>query len=314
MEKMPIPSIKKENSDSDQENKSASLNTEAYRKNKQAVEYHVAGNLEIFYENTNEALEQMFGVYPRLRIEDLEPEEREDIENFIQYVEKRLAVGAVSSKLFHKQVQAGSPLKALHVFNPGTAGEIGHDSIHAMFAYAESKGTSLVPAYMKVDPESVITDRGVSMDDRANLEENYVAAFAGRTLFLEPICKELIEQGVSGEELVQSLIKRWDVEIAQRTTSSLNNVRNPDYIKENVLPEFVTMVRNYCQQMEKGNVNPKFSLNEFRRILRPLLDRLKQKQEIAGDISDLGEMDSSMSESGDEEKKAQEILSRIKEL
>lgn len=289
------------------------LNSVPYRENKRAVEYHVAGNLELFYENIDEALEQMFGTYPPLTKEDLEPEEFADVENFIQYSAQRLAAGAVSSKVFHEQVKAGAPGKALHVYNPATASQVGHDSIHAMFAYAGSGGASLVPAYMKVDPDTVENARGISSDDSANLEEQYVAAFTQPTLFLKPICQELIGQGFSGEELAQKLIKRWDAEVAQKITSSRIHVRKPEYVSENILPEFVTFVRNYCLQMESGEVDPKFSLNEFRRILQPLLRRLRKKQEASEDEISRAQ-DGRAAQEQEDEQKAQEILDRIKDL
>jgi hypothetical protein len=212
-----------------------------------------------------------------VNIEDLTPEEHVDIDNYIEYVSKRLAAGAVTSKAFHEEIMRGNPLKALETFNPDRA--LGHDSLHAMFAYAESGGASLLPAYMKVD--RIDTSAGVNYgNDKANLEELYVTAFTIPETVLKPICEDLIQKGYSGEELVQAVIERWDSDVAQRPSDARNNFQDPNYVKENILPEFVTIVRNYCREVENGDTNPKFSLNELRRILRPLLDRLERKSEI----------------------------------
>ncbi|MDB4992004.1 MAG: hypothetical protein JWL75_249 [Parcubacteria group bacterium] len=266
-----------------------SLNSGPLRSNKEAVEYHTSENLQRFYENPQEVVTAMFGGYRLesgsegvsgnyrgLRIEDLTSEEFADIDNYIQYAAKRLAAGAASSKVFHEQVARGRLSKALDTFNPDWA--LGHDSIHSMFTYAESNGASLVPAYMKVD--AIITSSGLSMDSKANLEELYVTAFTIPDVVLKPICEKLIQEGLSGEELAEAVIDRWGVQVAQDLKHNGIQVLTPEYIKENMLQEFVTMVRNYCQQVESGIPNAKFSLNEFRRILRPLLNRLEQKDSL----------------------------------
>lgn len=254
--------------------------TKKIRNNRQAIETNARKSAERFDAKFEQQLNDMF----RKRVfttfgkryegsvqsSSLSEEEKTDIKNFIKYASRRLAAGAVSSPMFHKEILRNKPGNALDELAPPR--NVGHDSMHAMMAYARTGGKSLVPAYMKLDDQRKL----VFEDSAANLEEDYVIAFSE----LDDMAKRMIGirdmQALAGEALVQATIESWENDHTKNFKKS-----DPAYPKANRLPEFETIVRNLLRNIEQEKPDPKFAVHEFQRILKPLLERLRAKPSIS---------------------------------
>jgi hypothetical protein len=249
--------------------------TKAVRDNREAIEKHARTSSEYFDAKFEKNVERMFGRRSKEGVysADLTEDERDDIQNFIEYASKRLAAGAVSSEMFHTRIEKGKLDEALYELAPSFS--VGHDSMHAMMAYARTNGKSLVPAYTQLDNPKKLSWE----DEMANLEESYVIAF----FTLDDIAHRLKTihetQGLDGEELVWAVIENWDKEQAKKNFK--NNYPSPEYLRQHHLPEFVNVVRNLLHNIQQEQPDRKFAIHEFQRILQPLLERLRTSSDKA---------------------------------
>lgn len=209
----------------------------------------------------------MFGYRSNIREEDLTPEEATNIKNYFTFAAKRLASGAISSRAFHNEIRRGKTRRAIDEWVPED--NIGHDGIHAMFAYSRTGGRSLVPAYMHV--EEVEHYPGEGLNDAAMLEEAYVEGFSGPQ-DLKEIFMDLRDHGYGEEELATAVVDIW---VEKHAVDHNFTYSDPDFPKRERLPEFVNFVRNFVLSLQQGLYDPKFQVHEFQRILAPLLERLR---------------------------------------
>lgn len=260
------------------------FNTVPFRKNTEEIKRHGAGAIEEFDKKFDYHFKRMFdeGGESNLNAEDLSSEERRDIENFVAFAVQRLAAGAVTSRVFHAEVAEGKINTALNTFAPANYG-VGHDCVHAMLAYARTRGQSLVPAYMRV--EEIVQSNGISTDQEACLEEEYVHFFSGGIQKMKKWLSDFrSDANFSTEELTMMLVEKWEEEITTHDThknfADVRDLHDKAFVREHRLPEFVNIVRNLVLDAQKPEQDSKFIVHEFQRILRPLLDRLQEKKYI----------------------------------
>jgi hypothetical protein len=261
-----------------------------FRKNEDAIRRKVVELNESFFADKTFHLGMMFDIratlagrrdinqdlvqsrsYEKIFPTPLTDEEMADIENFVMYATSRIVAGAAYSKKFHELAQQGEVQKPFQTFLPDKY-TVGHDAIHAMMAYLRTNGSSLRPAYTQAE---VLTSKaGHSNDFAANLEEKYVLMFSQEPVFeriygrLELV---LLQGNATIDEAVEDFFQEFESSLAYSGRTSI------EYAKENRLPAMVEVIRNLATQIKEGSVDPNFRVHEFQRLLRPLLDRLKEK-------------------------------------
>lgn len=247
--------------------------TAPLRDNADALAENSRKSIEYFDKNTRKQFQRMFDLDRRgkaanrnIEWENITPEEMQDVKNFVSFASKRLAAGAATSDAFHKEVEKGKVGKAFHELAP--VNNVGHDSMHSMMAYASTGGGSLVPAYMKLDNRT----RDTYTDPHANLEEAYVVAFSDLNLFANKIKSIKERSALKGEELVNVVMTEWEEDGLYGF-----QYKDPDFPRNNRMPEFVTTIRNLVSNIEEGKEDPNFPIHEFQRILSPLLERLRME-------------------------------------
>lgn len=261
-----------------------------FRQNEDAIRRKIVELNESFFENQPFHVGMMFNIqatlagrrdinqelaqsrsYEKIFPTPLTEEEMADIENFVMYATPRIVTGAAYSKKFHERAQQGEVQKPFQTFLSDKY-TVGHDAIHAMMAYLRTNGNSLRPAYTQA--ELLISETGHSNDFAANLEEKYVLMFSQEPPFerfygrLELV---LLQGHASIDEAVEDFFQEFETSIAYSGRVSL------EYAKEHRLPAMVEVIRNLATQIKEGEVDPNFRVHEFQRLLRPLLDRLKEK-------------------------------------
>jgi hypothetical protein len=238
--------------------------SKAMRDNWDRTESHAHASAESFDKKSKRHLHMMFGPVSRegVRSAELTESEETDVKNFIAYASKRLAFGAISSKMYHKQKDALQSLAPEMM--------IGHDCVHAMMAYARTQGKSLVPAYMKIEDKKILDQY---KDKIANQEETYVNGFSNLDEVAKMSRNIVQRRGLRGEELVLATVEAWEDSQIHKKDEDKHFLG--DEALEHRLPEFVTVVRNLINNLEQEHPDPSFAVHEFQRILAPLLERLR---------------------------------------
>ena len=255
--------------------------TAPLRDHAEALAENSRKSIEYFDKNTESEFRRMFDLNDRGKVlnsnidwEHITPEEITDVKNFVAFASKRLAAGAVQSEAYHKEMQKGKVERPLSALAPAIS--VGHDSLHAMMAFARSGGASLIPGYMKIDDKDAIYSY---KEPHAVLEECYVIAFSDFDAMEHRIGNITLTQGLTGEPLVQAVMEDWEKDQQKRASGPFGDTAfkkiDPDFLRKNRLPQFEDSVRNLCRNIEQGRQEENFPVHEFQRILAPLLERLR---------------------------------------
>jgi hypothetical protein len=232
--------------------------------------------------------------------ENFTNEEFADVSAFGQYATKRLAAGALESPItrgmqIHEAFRAGSP-----------TGPVRHDVLHAMWAWQRTKGRSLVPAYLKVkDKESQYTDPTAIQEELAvGLFDN--SKFV-RSLFSakEPtqLCElNLLQRGGASKKTLEDLSAtintlvpnkgkdpfQYSLLLYEAYMTALDGGEvHPGYkeglktVQANRSPEYLNIFKALYDDTQAKKQNEKLMLNEFQKILAPLLARLRKEKKAA---------------------------------
>lgn len=272
-----------------------------YRENKEVI----AANAE---DIAFKARKEMFYRQPY-------PHQVEDVDNFIEYASQRLSAGAIHSPL--KPIHSWGN-EAEDKFRNLT-NLPGHDHWHAAVRYKMSGGKSLVPPHMKTETEfeqytsseGLIEEgmvdllQGGSASEtifegmRANLkshqsyeallnrepdsktkaaldeidslrETNQIDYFTKLHLFLVTAISERIarDKAPGGHKKTETV-----------SMPAFYAVRNE--VLENPDANYLELARDRYEAVLGENPNPDFQLDEFEKMLSPLLQRLKLKKMIA---------------------------------
>jgi len=200
-------------------------------------------------------------MFPSVDVYSLTQEERGDIQNFVEYAEKRLQAGAISSPAYHDELVRGdlvTPVRDL-------ASERGHDSMHAFVAWLRTDRRSLVPSYMQ-------GREGRGTGDLAELEEAYVHLFSN----LYHFGKRYFTQMDPGHDPVLAAIESWEADEASTRWSDKEYGIN--FMKEHRLPQLEGVMRNVYEHFRRDNADRKISVYEFRRLAALLLERLRNRR------------------------------------
>lgn len=246
------------------------------------------------------------------QIEALTPEERADVRNFIRYGEQRLLNSHLASEQFHKMIEVSGLENHVRAQEGLKAGSLNtHDLLHVLAAYSRSGGTSSNPSFNTLPYAEVYTSPEAHAEElMAQLWEEPIADVPLDTLFSErnPVAYAQERTFKSGHmiEFDDAEAKKWRsrFEAIKKTGGMFGDKRNTvsfyldlyefiyffrrswsgnfdglqnayDTVRRHRHPEYVKVFTTLFENARSKKPNPKILLNEFRRVLSPLLTRLR---------------------------------------
>lgn len=282
------------------------LNSKPYREHRKQLLEHAEVNALYAKEHFDDTVRDMFS---GIDAERITPEERQNILNIVSHTAKRVSAGAATSSAAEHYAREKNNIELMLSGDKNVAERFlkrwaptqtaGHDTVHAIFAYANSHGKSLVPAYEKVEKE------GDETNDRASvLEEGYV------DLMLNPsdareIYTSLKDKGVWRSKRMQDLngfikmelspIERIRLAILSKTNPVLwgtlmweahafRNRENQNELRkfagENRNPELPTIMQHIYEDSQKAAPDKNLMVKEFLRIGAPIAARYRNKAQV----------------------------------
>lgn len=247
------------------------LNSGPYRKYRAEIEGR--SSIPTRDENFETQLKSMGGMFIDLHDFDhkfapedlvLTPEEETDIKNFMQYAQKRLEAGAITSPAYHRELIAGDTATPI----TDLTGSGGHDIMHAFVAWLASDGDSLIPAYFAGRKGYVADKNG---DYRARLQEAYVFLFSA----LNSQSSRVLNSSLESENSIEAAIAEWEKGESYRFS---NKEEGLAYLRENRLPQLESVMKHAYELKQSGESDPKLAVHEFQRLAAPLLERLRSKK------------------------------------
>ncbi len=267
-----------------------------YRTHRNQIEEHALKSDESL---TAIDYHRLFG-FEGAAYQKLTQSEREDIDNFVEYGTNHLAAGAAISELGRIFSKEHSLSRSLDRLSPTSS--VAHDLIHGMLAYGRTGGRSFMPAYMNVESE-----QDQETDAVAIQEEMIVDLLdGGGTTFVKKLFSDeswelpkMVINNIDRAKMYETLVDkiqplkdsnrpeyffgvyeayyraRWrpkkDEELAWKFDAAM------DFIEKHRDPEYVRIFTDKFNLMESGTKNPRFGFEVFQRIMKPLLERLRNQ-------------------------------------
>lgn len=285
--------------------KEAYPKTGQYREDRETIEDHVAGSIrELKKRGNNYTLREMFAL-SKEGAEELTPDEKEDVWNFMEYAGKRLTQGQMVSPEFHgSSSENRSPEEVMPAF------ALRHDTIHAMVAYSRNHSdNSLKPAFQKMDQEHQYSDPEALQEECMTLlwdkgDFNFVyrllktgdfetsAMIAFRNIApptpdgwteLRQYAKDI--SNLKETDPTQYILLLHEKVLlvsmlAQEGSKGMGDKIRKSFetFQANRYPEYVNAARALYENSQAEKPDPKILFNEFRRILEPLLKKLRLRK------------------------------------
>lgn len=273
-----------------------------YQKYKPEIEIF-SKKFEPIADNPEDAIVAYFQL-PREQLDTVTAREKEDVSNFARYAGKKLAIASLHAPLFEKSVSRGRS-GAQYAMHQGARRSY-HDVLHAMFAYNQANGESITPAYLKVlnksaqftDPASIQEEVMVLLwqgnedfmqrvfhgeDPLAVMEKTFVRDVPlakSRMRELAPLKTVSPLEYYLGIHEAYCLGILWLVAGDKKMEADL--VRGFDAMARSRSEEYVHIAELLHENSQSENPDSKILLHEFQRILKPLLQGLRVKNESQG--------------------------------